>query len=59
MTNRKQIELDRFIKLIDKLWKLSLREEEVLDSVLNLFLEGENNKIKQIEHLLNDETEEL
>ena len=59
MTNRKKIELDIFKKEINKLWKLSLRENEILDSVLNLFLTGENNKIKQIEHLLNDETEEL
>ena len=59
MTNRKQIQLDRFKEEINRVWSLSIIENEVIDSILNLFLTGENNKIKQIEHLLNDETEQL
>ena len=59
MVNRKQIELDRFKKEINRVWSLSVVENEVLDSFLNFFLAGENDKIKQIQHLLNDETEEL
>jgi len=59
MTNRKQIELDRFKEEIDREWKLSIVEQEVLDSFLNLFLAEKNTEIKKVEHLLNDETEEL
>lgn len=59
MINRKQIELDRFKEEIDRVWKLSIVEQEVLDSFLNLFLAGKNTEIKKVEHLLNDETEEL
>ena len=59
MINRKQIELDRFKEEIDRVWSLSLNEKEVLDSFLELFLAGKNTEIKKVEHLLNDETEEL
>lgn len=59
MILRKQIELDRFKKEINRVWSLSVIEDKALDSFLNLFLAGENAKIKQIKHLLNDETEEL
>ena len=45
MVNRKQVELDRFKKEIDRVWSLSLNEMETLDSVLNLFLAGENTEI--------------
>ena len=41
MTNRKQVELDRFKEEIDRVWSLSLNEKEVLDSFLNLFFGGE------------------
>lgn len=59
MVNRKQIELGRFKEEIDRVWSLSLIEKEVLESFLNLFLAGKNTEIKKVEHLLNDETEEL
>lgn len=59
MINRKQIELDRFKEEIDRVWKLSIVEQDVLCSFLNLFLAGKNTEIKKVEHLLNDETEEL
>jgi len=59
MINRKQIELDRFKEEIDRVWKLSIVEQEVLESFLELFLAGKNHEIKKVEHLLNDETEEL
>ena len=39
MVNRKEIELDRFKEEIDRVWSLSLNEMEMLDSLLNLFLE--------------------
>ena len=59
MINRKQIELDRFKEDINRVWKLSIVEQDVLCSFLNLFLAGKNTEIKKVEHLLNDETEEL
>ena len=59
MINRKQVELDRFKEEIDRVWKLSIVEQDVLCSFLNLFLAGKNTEIKKVEHLLNDETEEL
>ena len=59
MINRKQVELDRFKEEIDRVWSLSLIEKEVLESFLELFLAGKNTEIKKVEHLLNDETEEL
>lgn len=59
MVNRKQIELYRFKEEIDRVWSLSLNEMETLDSFLTLFLAGKNTEIKKVEHLLNDETEDL
>jgi len=59
MINRKQVELDRFKEDINRVWKLSIVEQEVLESFLELFLAGKNHEIKKVEHLLNDETEEL
>ena len=51
MVLRKQVELDRFKEEIDREWKLSIVEMEVLDSIFNLFLAGENAEIKKIEQL--------
>ena len=59
MINRKQIELDRFKEDISKTWQLSVVENSTLESFLNLFLAGKNTEIKKIEHLVNDETEDL
>lgn len=59
MTIRKQKEIEKFVKIIDREWALSIVEQDVLESVLNLFLAGENIEIKKIEHLINDEIEEL
>ena len=59
MVNRKQIELERFLEDINNTWQLSVIEQDVLDSFLNLFLAGKNTEIKKIEYLLNDETEDL
>lgn len=59
MVTRKQIEIERFIETINREWSLSINEEMVLDSFLNLFLAGKNTEIKKVEHLLNDETEQL
>ena len=59
MVNRKQIDLEKFKEEIDRVWSLSLIEKGVLESFLELFLAGKNTEIKKVEHLLNDETEEL
>ena len=60
MENRKQKHVTDIIKHVeDNYWKLTLQEFDVLESVLNLFLAGENTEIKKAEHLLNNETEEL
>ena len=59
MVNRKQIELDKFKEDISKTWQLSVVENSALESFLELFLAGKNHEIKKVEHLLNDETEEL
>ncbi len=44
MTNRKQVELDRFKEEIDRAWQLSISEEELTD----LFLSADLNKRKEI-----------
>lgn len=43
MINRKQIELDRFKEEIDRVWQLSIVEQGVLDSFLNLFFGGQKH----------------
>ena len=60
MENRKQKHVTDIIKHVeDNYWKLTLQEFDVLESVLNLFLAGKNTEVKKVEHLLNDEIEEL
>ena len=59
MVLRKQNEIDKFIEFINREWSLSVNEETVLESILNLFLAQNIKEIKKVEHLLNDETEEL
>ena len=59
MINRKQVELDRFKEEIDRVWKLSIVEQDVLCSFLNLFLAGKNTEIKKVEYLLENEIEDL
>lgn len=52
-------DVEDILEFIKSKWKLSIEEEDTLDSVLNLFLEGNNTEINKIENLLNDETEDL
>ena len=52
MTNRKEIELDRFKKDVNRVWSLSLVEEEALNILLNFFLEREVTKIQLIINIL-------
>lgn len=59
MTNRKENNVNEFIKLIDNSWQLSIEEFEVLESVLLAFCGRKITEIKKIEHLINDETDDL
>ena len=59
MINRKQVELDRFKEDINRVWKLSIVEQEVLESFLELFLAGKNDELKKVDCLLNNEIEDL
>lgn len=43
--------IGQFIEEIDKDWKLTLNEEEFLDSVFNLILQGESEKVADIVYL--------
>jgi len=42
MTNRKEIDLERFISEIDYTWKLSITETELLEEVLNIIKRGDD-----------------
>ena len=59
MTNRTETQLEIFLSEINRDWKLNLIEEELLEDVLNLILSGENKRIEQINHLLNEDIEDL
>ena len=59
MESRKPKDTEDILEFIKSKWKLTLQEFDVLESVLNLFLAGKNTEVKKVEHLLNDETEEL
>ena len=59
MENRKYKDVKDILDFIKSKWKLSLVEEDVLDSVLNVFSAQNKKEIEKIEHLINDETEEL
>ena len=56
-TNKQVTDIIDYIK--DNYWNLSIVEEDVLDSFLILFSAQNIKEIKKVEHLLNDETEEL
>lgn len=60
MEQRKPKQVTDIIDYIkDNFWNLSIQEEAILDSFLILFSAQKTTEIKKIEHLLNDETEEL
>jgi hypothetical protein len=51
MTIRKEKHIEGFIEQVDRQWKLSINEEDFLDSVFNLILQGETNKVANIVNL--------
>lgn len=60
MENRKYKDVKDILEYIkDNYWKLSIQEEDILDSVLSLFSAQNKKEIEKIEHLINDETEKL
>lgn len=59
MKNRKDKDIENILDEIAYHWNLSIKEEDALDSFLNVLKDGNVLKLTQIEHLLNDEYDEL
>jgi hypothetical protein len=59
MENRTNKQVTDIIDYILEKWDLSVNEEELLDSVLLLFSAQKIEEMKKIEHIVNDETEDL
>ena len=59
MESRKPKDTEDILEFVKSKWKLSIQEFDVLESVLDIFQAGKNTEVKKVEHLLNDETEEL
>ena len=59
MENRKPKDTEDILEFVKSKWKLSIQEFDVLESVLVIFQAGDKREIDKIEHLVNDETEEL
>lgn len=57
MINRKQKELDEFIKEIDRVWKLSLNEKELLEEHLNTLLNQNSDYFNLLVAIPRAETE--
>ena len=57
--NRKEQDVELILDSISDIWNLSATESEVLNLVLILFAENKTMEIRQLEYLLNDETEAL
>ena len=57
--NRKEEHVKLILDNISDIGILSVRECDILDSVLTLFAENKTKEIKQLEYLLNEETESL
>lgn len=59
MEIRKIKQVEDILDFVKSKWKLNIVEEDVLNSVLTLFAQQDIQKIKQIEHLLNNENDDL
>lgn len=59
MKNRNNRHIENTIDEIAYHWNLSINEEEILNSFLNMLKDGDVNKLKQVEYLLNGEYKEL
>lgn len=60
MINRKEKQLEDFKTLITKEWKLSLAEEDFLDTILNLLLTQDSKKVNDVlDSYLREDWEEV
>jgi len=59
MKNRKDKDIENILDEFAYYWNLSIKEEDALDSFLNVLKDGDVNKLKQVEYLLNGKYEEL
>lgn len=60
MINREQKQLEKFKTLITKEWKLSIQEEDFLDTILNLLSAQNSKKTSDVlESYLSEEWEEV
>ena len=60
MVNRREKQLQEFKELINKEWKLSLQEEDFLDTILNLILTQDSKKVSEfLESYLSEDWEEV
>ena len=59
MESRKPKDTEDILEFIKSMWKLSLQEFDVLESVLDIFQASDKKEIEKIEYLINDDTELL
>ena len=59
MENRKTSQVTAILDYTLEMWDLSINEQEVLDSLLIVLARNDVKKLKQVQLLLNNETEEL
>lgn len=59
MKSRTNRHIENILDVVSENFDLSIVEEEVLDSILILLKDGDIKKLKQVEHLLNEEFDEL
>ena len=59
MENRKQAEVECIIKYVKDYWQLSINEDDTLESFLTVLLDRDEERLKQVSYLLNDEINSL
>ncbi len=59
MKSRNNKHIENILDAVSENFDLSIVEEEVLDSFLNVLKDGDIKKLKQVEHLLNEEFDNL
>lgn len=59
MENRKNTELEHIIKYVKDYWQLSVNEDDTLESFLTVLLDRDEERLKQVSYLLNDEIDSL
>jgi hypothetical protein len=59
MENRKLKDVEDILDFIKSKWKLSINEEDTLNSVLNLFSAQKTKEIEQISYLIDNEEDDL